>query len=115
NRGWDRQKAVLGSSTAMFIICIAASLSMGIWSGFTIGGMNIFDLLDWFANNVLLPLGGIFITLYVGWFWGVDKVRDEITNNGEVRFALFNVWIFLCRFVIPLIIAIVLLSGIGII
>lgn len=115
NRGWARQKAVLGAGIGMFIICIAASLSMGVWSGFTIGGMNIFDLLDWFANNVLLPLGGIFITLYVGWIWGKDKVKLEVTNNGQIRFALFEFWIFLCRFVIPAAIALVMLSGIGII
>ena len=46
----DNRDGIVKSSfrlyTAMFIICIAASLSMGIWSGFTIGGMNIFDLLD---------------------------------------------------------------------
>lgn len=114
NRNWNRKKAVIITGIVLFIICIAASLSMGIWSEYTIAGMNIFDLLDWFANNVLLPVGGIFITLYVGWFWGKDKVKAEVTNDGEFNFALFEVWIFLCRFVIPAIVAIVLLSGIGI-
>lgn len=115
NRGWERKKAVAGSSIVLFIICIAASLSMGAWSGFTIMGMNIFDFLDWFANNLLLPIGGIFITLYVGWFMGKDKVKAEVTNDGTVKFAIFEVWMFLCRIVIPAIIAVVLLSGIGII
>ena len=115
NRGWERKKAVAGSSIVLFLICIAASLSMGVWSGFTILGKNIFDFLDWFANSILLPVGGIFITLYVGWFMGKDKVKAEVTNDGAVRFGLFEIWMFLCRFVIPVIIAIVLLSGIGII
>lgn len=115
NRGWERKKAVAGSSIVLFIICIAASLSMGVWSGFTIMGMNIFDFLDWFANNLLLPIGGIFITLFVGWFMGKDKVKAEVTNDGTVKFPIFEVWMFLCRIVIPAIIAAVLLSGIGII
>jgi len=115
NRGWERKKAVAGSSIVLFLICIAASLSMGPWSGFTILGKNIFDFLDWFANSILLPVGGIFITLYVGWFMGKDKVKAEVTNDGAVRFGLFEIWMFLCRFVIPAIIAVVLLSGIGII
>lgn len=115
NRGWARKKAVGITAVVLFIICIAASLSMGMWSGFEIIGKNIFDFLDWFANNLLMPIGGIFITLYVGWFWGKDKVKTEVTNDGIIKFGIFEVWIFLCRFVIPAIIALVLLSGLGII
>ncbi len=114
NRGWERKKAVAVTSIVLFIICIVASLSMGPLSGFTIIGMNFFDLLDWFANAILLPIGGIFITLYVGWLMGKDRVRAEVTNDGTVKFALFEVWMFLCKFVIPAIITLVLLSGIGI-
>ncbi|GMG95506.1 sodium-dependent transporter [Tepidimicrobium xylanilyticum] len=114
NRNWGRKRAVVITSIILFAICIASSLSMGIWSKYTVKGMNIFSLLDWIANNILLPLGGIFITLFVGWFWDRDKVKAEVTNNGTVKFSLFNAWIFLCRFVIPIIIALVLLSGIGI-
>ncbi|MBZ2175008.1 sodium-dependent transporter [Schnuerera sp. xch1] len=115
NRKWERKRAVMITSIILFLMCIAASLSMGIWSGFQIIGKNIFDFLDWFANSLLLPIGGLFITLYVGWFWGKDKVKTEVTNNESVKFAIFNVWMFLCKFVIPIIIALVLLSGIGII
>ncbi len=115
NRGLERKKAVIVSSIILFIICIAASLSMGPWSGFTILGKNIFDFLDWFANSLLLPIGGLFITLYVGWFMGKDRVKAEVTNEGTVRFGLFEVWMFLCRFVIPAIIFLVLLSGLGVI
>lgn len=115
NRGWERKKAVAASSIILFAICIAASLSMGPWSGFTILGKNIFDFLDWFANSLLLPIGGLFITLYVGWFFGKDKVKAEVTNEGTVRFGLFEVWMFLCKFVIPAIIFLVLLSGLGVI
>lgn len=115
NRGLERKKAVIVSSIILFIICIAASLSMGPWSGFTILGKNIFDFLDWFANSLLLPIGGLFITLYVGWFMGKDRVKAEVTNEGTVRFGLFEVWMFLCRFVIPAIIFVVLLSGLGVI
>jgi len=114
SRGWERKKAVTASSIVLFIICIASSLSMGPWSGISILGMNIFDFLDWFANSILLPVGGMFITLYVGWLFGKDKVKAEVTNNGTVKFGLFEAWMFLCKFVIPVIIFLVLLSGIGI-
>lgn len=115
NRGLERKKAVAISSIILFAICIAASLSMGPWSGISILGKNIFDFLDWFANSILLPVGGMFITLYVGWFFGKDKVKAEVTNEGTIGFGLFEVWMFLCRFVIPAIIFLVLLSGLGII
>lgn len=76
---------------------------------------SIFDALDWFSNNLLLPVGGIFITLFVGWFWGKDKVREEITNNGNMEFGIFGIRLLICKFIIPLLVALVLLSGMGII
>jgi len=111
----ERKKAVIVSSIILFIICIAASLSMGPWSCFTILGKNIFACLDWFANSILLPISGLFITLYVGWFMGKDRVKAEVTNNGTIKFGLFEAWLFLCKFVIPAIIFVVLLSGLGVI
>ena len=114
NRKMSRQKSVAISSVVLFLMCIAASLSLGAWGDFKILGKNIFDLFDWFANNLLMPIGGIFITVFVGWFWNKGKVKEEVTNGGLVKFSLFNVWLFLCRFVIPAIIIIVLISGLGI-
>jgi len=45
-----------------------------------------FDILDNLASNWLLPLGGLFISLFVGWIWGTKKAADEI-RSGSHNFA----------------------------
>lgn len=114
-KDWTRKKALSIVSVILFIMGITASLSMGPWAEFTIGGKNIFDIYDFIASNVLLPLGGMFICIFIGWFWGRKNASKEITNDGTIKFSLFNTWFFLCKWVIPVIIFLVFLSGIGII
>ncbi|NLY50619.1 MAG: sodium-dependent transporter, partial [Firmicutes bacterium] len=93
-----------------------ASLSMGVWSGFQIAGKVFFDQLDWFANNVLLPLGGMFTALFVAWIWGVKNALREISNDGTIQFGLGNVWgNVMMKWVSPALVAIIFLAGIGII
>ena len=103
------------SSTIGVIMCIAASLSLGAWSGITLFGKGIFDFFDYVASYICLPLGGMFVSIFVGWFWGKKNAYDELTNQGTIKFALFDVWFFLCKWVIPVIIFLVFLSGVGII
>lgn len=112
-RNMSRKNAVGITSVILFIMCIAASLSMGPWSGFTILGNNIFDFFDKTTSLILLPLGGMFISIFIGWFWGKDKAYKEVTNDGTIKFSLFNTWFFLCRWVIPIIIFIVFITGIS--
>jgi NSS family neurotransmitter:Na+ symporter len=109
----SRKKAIVVSATAITIVGIFCSFSMGIMSDFKIFGLNFFDLLDYIASNIFLPLGGLFIIIYVGWFFGRDKFMDEITNKGEVKAPYFKAFMFLAKFVVPVAIAIIFLHGIG--
>ena len=113
--GFTRKKAVAVSGTIGIIMCIGASLSMGAWSGIALFGMNIFDFFDYVASYICLPLGGMFVSRFVGRFWCKKNAYDEVTNQGTIKYTLFNVWFFLCKWVIPVIIFIVFLSGVGII
>lgn len=114
-KGYSRKKAVVISSVVGTIMCIAASLSMGAWSDIIIFGMNIFDIFDYVASYICLPLGGMFVSIFVGWFWGKDNAYNEVTNQGAIKFKMFNVWFFLCKWIIPIIIFIIFLSGVGVI
>lgn len=101
----DRLAVTLTTSAAVFISGIVCSLSMGIWGDLKLMlGMNIFDSFSYIAENICLPLGGLFIALYAGWV-GFPRLEQELTNNGTIPFALLSVWRNLCRFVIPVAIA----------
>lgn len=60
------------------------------WSSFTIFGMTIFDFLDTVATNIMLPLGGILLCIYMGWIAPRKFFRDELTNHGTLTSHAFG-------------------------
>ncbi|MFH1939849.1 MAG: sodium-dependent transporter, partial [bacterium] len=64
---WDRKKAVWIMGIIIFLLGIPSSLGLGIWSGVKIlGGRDILDSLDFIASNILLPLGGFLLCIFIG-------------------------------------------------
>lgn len=112
---WTRKKATVMAVSAITIIGIPCSLSMGPMAKVLFFGMNFFDLLDWISSNLLLPLGGLFITAFIGWYLGKTRTKDELSNNGVLKASYTGLLIFVCRFIAPIAIAIVFLYGIKVI
>ncbi len=110
-----RKKATIMAATAAFFVGIFCTLSFGVLSGASIGGLTIFGVLDFTASNLLLPLGGLLIVVFVGWYMKRTDVRDEMSNSGLLKIRLFNALIFILRFIAPVAIAIVLFDSLGII
>ncbi|WP_163717469.1 sodium-dependent transporter [Mangrovibacterium lignilyticum] len=108
-----RKVATVFATTIIALLGVICSLSMGIFDQYTFFGLNFFDCLDWISANLLLPLGGLFISLFIGWKFGRKKVRAEIENGGSISEMLLSVFMFLVRIVAPIAIAIVFLKGIG--
>ncbi|NBC83794.1 MAG: sodium-dependent transporter [Bacteroidetes bacterium] len=92
----------------MGIIC---SLSMGIYSDYTFMCFNFFDLLDFISANILLPLGGLFIAIFIGWKFGKYKVFKEMAHGGSLKGYFLSAFMILVRFVAPISIFIVFLFG----
>jgi len=92
---------------------IPCSLSMGAMSKVQFLGKTFFDWLDYIAANILLPIGGLLIVAFVGWYLGYDKTKEEITNAGKLKAAYLPLFLFLAKFIAPLVIAIVFLHGLG--
>lgn len=107
-----RRTATIISTVLISIVGLFCSLSMGILGEYKLFNLNFFDLLDWISANMLLPLGGLFISLFVGWYLGRDKIQDELSKGSVVIKSGLNIFIFLVRFIAPAAIAIVFLNGI---
>lgn len=114
-RHWNRKKAVLVCSSIMFVMSIFASLSQGMLQSVTILGKNFFDFYDYMSANILLPVGGILLSISTGWVLGKKEIIREATNDGELEFRLGSIWVILLKYVIPVLIFIVLLSQLGLI
>ncbi len=111
----SRRKAVIVASSITSVLGIFCTLSMGSTLGwFKIYGMGIFDLLDFISNNLLLPVGGLMLCILVGYVWKPEKVLAEITLDGKHPFLGKKYWLYLIRYVVPLAIVAILISGSGI-
>ncbi|MDH3860064.1 MAG: sodium-dependent transporter [Gammaproteobacteria bacterium] len=69
---------------------------------------NPFGLIDYFTANLMMPLGGILMALFVGWRIKPQALAEELSFGNEF---LFNVWLWMIRIVVPLAILWVLYSS----
>lgn len=106
-----RQVATAMACGVTMIIGVFASLSLQQGSSFVVAEMSFFDFLDFFTSKILLPLGGMIIVIFVGWKLGKTKFFDEITNEGTIRASLKKFLLFVIKFVAPLAIAVIFVSG----
>lgn len=102
--GWPRRRAVLLCGAAVFLFGLPSALSgsgavFGKWSA--LFGKNFFDSMDYLASNWLLPLGGLFMALFVGWAMP-DRARREEFQRGSKFGRFYGVWLFSLRFVVPI-------------
>ena len=106
----SRRKAAIAVSLACITLGTACSLSFGVWNDVRLFGLTIFELFDFTASKIILPIGGIIICLFTGWYLDKKLVKDELTNGGTSRFRLFRIYYFIIRYVAPLAIAAVFLD-----
>ena len=109
----SRRTAILIATASMFILGISASLSWGLMSGVKLFGLNIFDLFNFTTANILLPLGGLLIVAFLGWFFPGRETKDELSNGRTLRLRYYSLYRFAIRFLAPLAIALVFLNGLG--
>ena len=111
-RGMSRKKAVYLMGAAMVVTNILASLSLGVMSGVTIFGAGFFDFFDILTDKIFLAIGGMLVSLFAGWVMKKDVLEKELTNGGEEKFGLFNIWFVLVKYVNPIAIFFVAIAGI---
>ena len=103
--GMSRRAAATWVSCGCVALSCLCALSFGLLSDCRLFGMTIFDLFDFISSKFILPMGGIIISLFVGWYLDRRMVESEVTNGGRLRFRFFRVYIFLVRYVVPVAIA----------
>ena len=108
----SRKKAATAVSVSCMALGVLCSLSFGILSDLTLFNLNIFELFDYTASKIILPIGGIIICLFTGWYLDRKLVESELTNEGTIRFRLFRLYYFIVRYVAPLAIAAVFVQEI---
>lgn len=106
--GWRRGKAVILFSCIALVLGVPSSLSFGLLRDATIFQYSFFEFMGVLSDNILLPIGGIAMCIFVGWIWGPDRLIGEMEEGGQ-RFRLKKAWLWSIRLLTPALIALVTL------
>ena len=117
-KGWSRHRAVIvfGGLTTLF--GLPSAFSYNLMDKFHIFGLNFFDSVDFLAANILLPVGGFFISVFVAYYWGYKKALPALRDGAENLFEKYpwviTGWKILLKYFAPVLIFLVFLNSIGI-
>ena len=116
HRWMRRGPAAILAGAAAWIAGLATVFSFNLWAGwFPLGRLErfrestVFDLIDYLTSNLLLPLGGLLVAVFVGWVLSAETTRQEL---GLADSRGFRAWRFMLRYVAPLAVGWVLLASI---
>ena len=107
----SRKWATTITSTLSVVLCVVAMYTTFDVSIPGYNGTMLSDLFDFITASVILPLGGLFTCLFVGWRMRPDFLRGELTNQGTIKSRLYHVLLFLMRYVSPLLIGYIFVSN----
>lgn len=113
--GLSRPLAAGVIGLGIFVLGLGTVVSFNLWkdvhplaalSGFETA--TVFDLVDYLTSNIMLPLGGLLIALFVGWRLEPEGVRAEL---GFTSKAWYGAWLFALRYLAPVSLAGILLAN----
>ena len=110
--GWSRKKAAAVIGIIMVLLGSLSALGYGPLSGVTVIGMQFLDFFDFLTNSVMMPIAAIAICLLVTSVIGVEKIEEEVTQNGQ-PFRRKKVFNFMIRTLCPVFAAIILVSSVA--
>lgn len=93
-----RYQAAVLMGFAAWVLGVATLYSFGALSHWTVFSLNLFDLLNFVTTNLLLPLGGMLLAIFSGWFMSESVAKKELNlpSNG-----VFEIWQGCIRFIVP--------------
>ncbi len=98
---------LVGSIACLSVLSI---LSYNVLSDYSIAGRNFNDTMDYFSNQILLPVGGLLLAIFAGWVVKKEFTRDELTTLNATS---YEIWHFLIRYVVPPAVLIIFVMGIS--
>lgn len=108
--GWERKKSVILVGIIEFLLGIPSALSFGLLGDVTILNYSVFDFVGMLTDNLILPIGGILMCIFVGWKFDLTKLADEI-ELGSNGFKIRKLWINCIKYIAPILLVVVTASG----
>ncbi len=118
-RKMGRTKAVLVNGLFIAIVGVLATLSVdkdSLLGGVTFFDKGFFDWFDFLSSNILLPLGGLLIAIFIGHVINKRDLKQALSNDGTLNIDfVFEVFYFIIRYVTPILLIVVFLNSLGLI
>lgn len=116
--GWKRKHAVLVCGLGAFILGIPCALSYSTLKDYTFFNETFFDFVVFLASSILIPIGGFFAVILVGWKWGVGNALKQLKLGASdlfERHPWLRIYFWLCfKYTAPILMIIVFLDAIGV-
>lgn len=109
----SRRRAVIVSCVFSLLLGVACSLSLGLWSGFTLGGDVLFDFLDHLTARYMMPVCAFLTSIFVGWHLDRDIIHNALTNWRTDSGWYLRPLLWLLRVLVPVCILIIFVNGIA--
>ena len=88
------------TKSAIIISLICWLIGIGTALGFDKEGNNIFQAnMELISTNIMQPLGGMLIAIFIGWFMKESLIKDEL---GIVNQDVYTLWRVFIKFVAPI-------------
>ena len=106
----NRHVASLVLTATALLFGFVSVLSYNHWAEVTLFGRSLNALMDFVPNQIFLPLGGLLIAVFVGYFVKAEHSADELALGSA---AAFRLWHRLMRWVVVPAVAVILLTGVA--
>ena len=112
NLKWSRRRAAVVVAAAITALGAFESLTYSVID-FTLplfkgGEWHTYPFFDWMIemSDLLLPIGGLFIALFVGHVMLDKDVRDEVSDGGQLSIPWYGAFIFIVKYIAPILIVV---------
>jgi NSS family neurotransmitter:Na+ symporter len=102
-----RSYAAIALGCFAWVLGVFSALSFNLIKEFKISNMSVFNFTDFLTSQIMLPLGGIFIAIFVGWVMKKQDILEELQMREGV---VFKSWYFVVRFIAPVMVGAVILN-----
>ncbi len=109
--GRTRSQAAMLVGGVIWATGFATIFSFNELAGFRLFGGTLFENIDYLTSNILLPLGGFFITVFAAWVMCRNSTADELGGAGNI----YRLWRFFSRWVVPVGILVICAGASGVI
>lgn len=109
---FSRARSTILTIIALALVGSTAALSSSSLADLKLFGLTMFDLFDFVSSNLLLPIGGFFLSIFAVWVWGYPRFKAALSNQGNLKNQTYVTLLFAALMTVtPVSVFLILLTG----